>query len=173
MLGAHDVAYLLIGGYAIGYHGYPPATGDVDIWIPRDEATAQKMADVLRAFGFAANESAPGLFLEKNTIIRVGLPPYRIEVSNFIHGVEFWDCLARGLEVTLDGLPVRVISLDDLKKNKRLRSAKRPGRPRASPLSPPRTCLVSAPACWYCHRCGPKGRSGARTATDAGREGRS
>ncbi|NDD29942.1 MAG: hypothetical protein EB084_16930 [Proteobacteria bacterium] len=119
MLGAHDVAYLLIEGYAVGYYGYPRATGDLDIWIPRDEATAQKMADVLRAFGFAANEAAPSLFLEKNTIIRMGMPPYRIEVSNFIHGVELWDCLVRGLEVTLDGLPVRVISLDDLKKNKR------------------------------------------------------
>ena len=52
LLNSHDVRYLLIGGYAVNYHGYPRATGDMDIWVDRDPDNAEKVTTVLRQFGF-------------------------------------------------------------------------------------------------------------------------
>ena len=51
LLNSHKVDYLLVGGYAVGYHGYPRATGDMDIWVAVSEANAQKTAQVLSDFG--------------------------------------------------------------------------------------------------------------------------
>lgn len=33
VLNAHGVDYLLVGGYAVGIHGYPRATVDLDLWV--------------------------------------------------------------------------------------------------------------------------------------------
>lgn len=53
LLSSNDVHYLLIGGYAVGYYGYPRATHDMDIWIAVDPTNAEKMVDVMTGFGFA------------------------------------------------------------------------------------------------------------------------
>jgi len=52
LLNAHQVEYLLIGGYAVGYHGYPRATADMDIWIAMHSANAERIVAVLKEFGF-------------------------------------------------------------------------------------------------------------------------
>jgi phage replication-related protein YjqB (UPF0714/DUF867 family) len=52
LLNEHRVEYLVVGGYAVGYHGYPRATVDLDIWIGRGPATAEQMVRVLQEFGF-------------------------------------------------------------------------------------------------------------------------
>lgn len=119
LLNAHEVQYLLIGGYAVAYYGYPRATDDLDIWVPLDEATAERLTAVLKEFGFNTSEVTPSLFLRQRTIVRMGMPPFRIEISNFIHGVEFHGCFQRKMEVRIDGVSVKLISLDDLKANKR------------------------------------------------------
>jgi hypothetical protein len=59
LLGSHGVRYLLIGGYAVGYHGYPRATGDMDIWIALHSENARKLVDTLREFGFDTPDLAP------------------------------------------------------------------------------------------------------------------
>ncbi len=76
LLNAHDVKYLLIGGYAVGYHGYPRATVDMDIWVAIHPENAQKIVAVLDEFGFNLPELKPNLFLEKDKIIRMGVPPH-------------------------------------------------------------------------------------------------
>ena len=74
------------------------------------------MAQVLREFGFPRADSA--IFPEPRRIIRMGVPPVRLEILTSISGVEFAACYARRLEVELDGAPVSQIHLDDLKRNK-------------------------------------------------------
>ncbi|MFH1908662.1 MAG: hypothetical protein ABIL11_14980 [Chloroflexota bacterium] len=63
ILNSHQVEYLLIGDYAVGYHGYPRATGDMDIWIAIHPQNAEKVVTVLREFGFDLPELSVELFL--------------------------------------------------------------------------------------------------------------
>lgn len=112
------VKYLLIGGYAVGHYGYPRATGDMDIWIERSPENAAKMVAVLIAFGFDVPELSANLFLEEGKIIRMGVPPIRLEILNEISGVTFAKCYPHRVRVKLDGIKVDVISLKDLKTNK-------------------------------------------------------
>jgi len=89
LLNEKNVRYLLIGGYAAGYHGYPRATNDMDIWIAVHPDNAQRIVDMLKEFGFDLPELTPDLFLKKDKIIRMGNPPMRLEISTGISGVEF------------------------------------------------------------------------------------
>ena len=75
LLEDHKVHYLLIGGYAVGYYGYPRATADMDIWIAIHPDNAQKIVSVLREFGFDVPELSADLFLKEQQIVRMGVPP--------------------------------------------------------------------------------------------------
>ncbi len=118
LLNAHRVEYLLIGGYAVGYYGYPRATADMDIWVAADPANADKIVVALKEFGFDLPDLSAELFLRPWQIIRLGVPPVRIEIATTISGVDFAECYADRVEDTLDGVPVNLISLKDLKRNK-------------------------------------------------------
>lgn len=119
LLNAKGVAYLLIGGYAVGYHGYPRATHDIDIWVAISPENAQRIVDVIREFGFNTPELSESLFLQDMNIVRMGLPPIRIEVTTGISGVSFDDCYAQRIVDILDGIQVNIISLHHLKINKK------------------------------------------------------
>jgi predicted nucleotidyltransferase len=119
LLNAHRVDYLIVGGYAVAFHGHPRATADIDIWIPMREETAQQLVTVLKAFGFDVPQLSTELFLRPDQVIRLGTPPLRIELLTTIAGVDFDACHARAVHTTLDGVDVRLIALDDLKENKR------------------------------------------------------
>ncbi|MDI6775661.1 MAG: hypothetical protein QMD03_00225 [Syntrophales bacterium] len=108
----------MIGGYAVGYYGYPRATGDMDIWIAVSELNARKMAQVLRDFGMPEREAIKDLFIEKDKIIRMGIPPIRIEVITGASGVNFDECYLRREVIDIDGISVNFISIEDLKTNK-------------------------------------------------------
>ena len=111
LLNEKGVRYLLIGGYAVGYHGYPRATGDMDVWIAVHPDNAQKMVDVLKDFGFDHPELTTELFLQANKIIRMGHPPLRLEISTGISGVEFEECYSSRIVDTLDDVEVNIIDL--------------------------------------------------------------
>ena len=119
LLNYHDVKYLLVGGYAVGYHGYPRATGDMDIWIELSESNSKKITSACRDFGMPKDEISEDLFLEKNRVIRMGVPPVRLEVITSASGVAFDDCYTNREVIEIDGIPINFISLQDLKKNKR------------------------------------------------------
>jgi hypothetical protein len=119
VLNAHRVDYLLVGGYAVGLHGYPRATVDLDVWVRATPDNARRVLAAVQAFGFDTPALHPGLFTDPQSIVRFGVPPFRIEVMTTIDGVEFEPCRARAFACDLDGVPVNVISLADLKINKR------------------------------------------------------
>ncbi len=119
LLNDHGVEYLLIGGYAVGYHGYPRTTADIDLWVATNTENAEKLVVVFNKFGMLSDEVEASLFLVPGNIVRMGLAPVRIEVLNDIDGVEFHDCFVRGSTVDMDGVPVKLISLADLRTNKR------------------------------------------------------
>jgi hypothetical protein len=118
LLSSHGVEFLLIGGYAVGIHGYPRGTADLDVWVASTPANAQRIVDALREFGFGAPELNPSLFLDPNRVVRMGVPPLRIDILTTIAGVSFDDCFSRREVVTVGEIDVSVISLADLKANK-------------------------------------------------------
>jgi predicted nucleotidyltransferase len=113
------VKYLLIGGYAVGYYGYPRATGDMDVWIERSASNAKRVVAALEAFGFGVPELTVELFLEPGRIVRMGVPPLRLEILTDVSGVSFNSCYTARRRVVIDGIRVNVISLKHLKINKR------------------------------------------------------
>ena len=114
-----NIKYLLIGGYAVGYHGYPRATNDMDIWIAIDPITAAQMVLVLKEFGFDTPQFSKELFLKENGIIRMGIAPMRIEIFTKISGVNFEECFQQRIVDEIDGIEVNIINLEQLKINKK------------------------------------------------------
>jgi phage replication-related protein YjqB (UPF0714/DUF867 family) len=119
LLNSKKVEYLVVGGYAVALHGYPRATGDMDIWIALSKDNAHRTVEALREFGFDTPQLKEDLFLEKEKNIRMGNPPLRIEILTSIDGVEFAECYRNKRIVTIDDIDVSFISLEDLKKNKK------------------------------------------------------
>src|SRR5437764_525790 len=102
LLHAHNVRYLLIGGYAVAYHGYPRATNDIDAWVSTDAENAQRIVAALKDFGFDMPELSEDLFTKDNNIVRMGVEPTRIELTTSISGVRFDECYAERITDTVD-----------------------------------------------------------------------
>ena len=118
LLNVHKVRYLLIGGYAVNFHGYVRATADMDIFVKPDKRNAEQLVTVLKEFGFDVEELNPGLFLNPDNVIRMGVPPLRIEMMSSISGVDFEECYETRIKNKWDGITVHLISLDKLMQNK-------------------------------------------------------
>ena len=116
LLASNKVLYLVVGGYAVNYYGYSRATADLDIWIAIAAENAARVTVVLHEFGFAQADTA--LFLDPAKVIRMGVPPLRLEILTTISGVEFAECYERRVQTEIDGVSVNIIHLDDLKRNK-------------------------------------------------------
>ena len=132
------VEYLVIGGYAVAYHGYPRGIGDLDIWISTQKENARRMMTVLHGLDDGLPSEAAGFFELPERVIRIGTPPFQIEhyqsEDRFIHlgaqppqfeimtsisGVEFSSCYATRVQGQIDGIPANIIGLACLKANKR------------------------------------------------------
>lgn len=118
LLNENKVEYLLIGGYAVTYHGYLRSTYDMDIWVGISPNNAKRMVKVMEAFGFTKGDVSPSLFLSEKCIIRMGVPPVRLEVLTSISGVDFETCYNRRIVDVVDDVEVSIINLSDLRKNK-------------------------------------------------------
>ncbi|MBV6420751.1 MAG: hypothetical protein DAHOPDDO_02008 [Ignavibacteriaceae bacterium] len=118
LLNSKQIEYLLIGGWAVGYYGYPRATGDMDIWVSAKRENAFKLINAFKEFGFDVPELSVELFTKENQITRIGVPPLRIEVLTSISGVKFEECYPNRNVVSIDNIEINLINLDDLKKNK-------------------------------------------------------
>jgi hypothetical protein len=119
LLRSAKIEYLLVGGYAVGHYGFPRATADLDIWIANHDENASRLVEVLRQFGFDVPALDKSLFQEPGHVVRMGVPPVRLEILSSIDGVDFQECYPRRQVAEIDGVEVNVISLADLKTNKR------------------------------------------------------
>jgi hypothetical protein len=119
LLNSKEIEYLVIGGYAVGLYGYPRSTGDMDIWIAINEKNALKMIDALQQFGFALPDFKKAIFLEEKKVIRMGVPPMRLEILTSIDGVRFEACFKNRVVTDFGNFKVNFISKADLLLNKR------------------------------------------------------
>jgi len=119
LLNEKSVKYLVIGGYAVTFHGYPRATQDIDFFVEMSRANAEALLEVLDEFGFPAGGLTPELFLDKGDAVWFGREPHKVEILNDISGVTFAECYKNRTRVTLGGLEINFISLPDLIANKK------------------------------------------------------
>lgn len=91
LLNKYEVEYMVVGGYALAFHGEPRFTGDMDIWIDCTEINAEKMVTVMKDFGAASLGFTKEDFLEQGIIKQIGQPPLRIDILGEIDGVSYAD----------------------------------------------------------------------------------
>jgi predicted nucleotidyltransferase len=118
LLNDYKVEYMVVGGYAMAFHGKPRYTGDLDIWINISEANAQKMLKVMNAFGMASLGFEKDDFLEPGYISQIGYPPLRIDILNNIDGVGFTEAYENKKKFVEGDLEISYIGLQDLLANK-------------------------------------------------------
>ena len=119
------VEYLIVGGYAVGIHGHPRYTGDLDIWLNPTSKNAESILKSVNEFGFSSFKLTLADFTTPGNVIQLGYPPLRIDLLTEIDGVTFEECFKNRKEVLIEDLNVNFIGYNDLLKNK-----KESGRPR-------------------------------------------
>jgi predicted nucleotidyltransferase len=114
----HEVRFLVIGGHAVSFHGYPRFTKDLDIWIERSEANAAKIVSALREYGFDYDSLSPEMFTDDSRMTQMGYEPNRVDILHKIKGVQFDECYERSKRAVVDDLLVPIIDKPDLILNK-------------------------------------------------------
>ncbi|MDQ3219674.1 MAG: hypothetical protein ACR2M8_13465 [Pyrinomonadaceae bacterium] len=118
LLNENNVRYLVVGGYAVGFHGYPRYTKDLDIWIDISGENAERLVQALNLFGFESVGFKNEDFLNPGEFTQLGYPPNRIDIITSCEGVEFSVCYASKMKIEIDGLSVNFIDQVNLLKNK-------------------------------------------------------
>ncbi|KAF0109181.1 MAG: hypothetical protein FD146_225 [Anaerolineaceae bacterium] len=118
-LNDNGVRYLVIGGYAVAFHGHPRYTKDMDIWISMDAENAANIVKALEQFGFASLGLQASDFTAPDQIVQLGYPPNRIDMITSTLGVDFEPCYAVRVQAEIDGVQVNFIDLESLKRNKK------------------------------------------------------
>ena len=81
LFNAHGVEYLIVGGYALAFHGAPRFTGDLDLWVRPAKKNAQRIVAALREFGFGSLNLAEQDFADRDRVVQLGVPPVRVDIS--------------------------------------------------------------------------------------------
>jgi hypothetical protein len=118
ILQENDIKYLVVGAYAMAVHGFPRATGDMDIFIRPDSENAKRVYRAMMLFGAPMESVSSEDFEKKWTVFQIGLAPRRIDIINDIDGLSFDEAREDCITVELEGLKIPVISKRNLIKNK-------------------------------------------------------
>jgi hypothetical protein len=119
LFNAHHVEYLIVGGYALAFHGAPRFTGDLDIFVKPEAANAQRILTALEAFGFAAVGLTPSDFECPDQVVQLGVPPVRIDLITSITGVSWDEAWAGRVSGRYGDIPVYYIGREQFVANKR------------------------------------------------------
>ncbi|RPH95021.1 MAG: hypothetical protein EHM72_15225 [Calditrichaeota bacterium] len=118
-LSENKVRYLVVGGYAVAFHGHPRYTKDIDIWVEPEKENIINLLQALTDFGFASLELKIDDFLDPDQIVQLGYPPNRIDLLTDLAGVDFTICYDHKVQVEIEGTVITFIDLENLKKNKK------------------------------------------------------
>lgn len=121
----YNAEYLIVGGYAVGIHGHPRYTGDLDIWLNPSPNNAEIILKCVNEFGFSSYGLSQSDFTKQGNVIQLGYPPLRIDLLTEIDGVSFEECYKNRKVVTIDNLNIHFIGYQDLLKIKSIWTIKR------------------------------------------------
>ena len=114
LFAAHEVTYLIVGGYAVAHHAQPRFTKDLDLWIEPSPANAGKVAAALGEFGIPLIEVVESDFAREGLQFAVGTPPSQLDFLTSIPGLVFSECWPDRVTAKIHGIPVFYISLSAL-----------------------------------------------------------
>ncbi|MBX7244609.1 MAG: nucleotidyltransferase [Candidatus Sumerlaeaceae bacterium] len=115
----HEVEYMIVGGYAVAFHGYARFTKDIDLFYATTPANIDRLRAALIAFGFSQDEIPPETFLQMGNVAVFGVAPLRVDLLNQIDGVTFDQAFPNAVTATYGAAPARFIGREDLIKNKK------------------------------------------------------
>jgi len=119
LLEEQNVEYMIVGGYAVAFHGYPRFTNDIDIFFDSSVENVARLRSVLVSFGFNEKDLPEDAFTKKGNILTFGIAPSRVDLFNDIDGVTFADAKANAVRGTYGKIQVTFIGFADLIQNKK------------------------------------------------------
>ena len=119
LFNAHNIEYIIVGGYALAFYGAPRFTGDIDIFVKPDNANARRILDALDEFGFGSIDLTENDFINPDTVVQLGVPPVRIDIINSITGVSWEEAFDSKVAGKYGDVTVFFIGREQLVKNKR------------------------------------------------------
>ena len=113
-----QVDFILVGAYALAAHGYPRATGDMDIWVKADEINSLSIYKALERFGAPVDQITVNEFATEGIVFKIGVTPRRIDIITHLDGISFDEADEDKIVVKVEGLKLPILSFDKLIKNK-------------------------------------------------------
>jgi len=118
-LSEEKVRFILVGAYALAAHGYPRATMDIDIWVMPSPENAEAVLRALSRFGAPLHNLTREDLLKDGTIFQIGVAPRRIDIITTASGLQFEPTYRNSISINIEGIEVRIPSIEDLILNKR------------------------------------------------------
>ncbi|MFO7535828.1 MAG: nucleotidyltransferase [Kiritimatiellia bacterium] len=119
LLNARHVEFLIVGGYALAFHGAPRYTGDIDLFIRPTQENAARVLAALNAFGFHFPNLSEKDFTNPDQVVQLGVPPVRIDLMTSISGVSWDEANASKVSGLYGDVPVYYIGLKEYIVNKK------------------------------------------------------
>ena len=118
LLEEYGVDYMIVGGYAVAYHGCPRFTQDIDLWFDADEENVDRLRTALINFAFQEKDLPRDAFTDKGSILTFGVIPTRVDLLNEIDGITYNEAKPNAVRGTYGNVEVTFIGLDELVTNK-------------------------------------------------------
>ncbi len=118
-LSAEGAEFLIVGAHAVMFYTTPRYTKDLDVWVRPEPDNAERVYRALRAFGAPLSDLTAADLATPGTIFQIGVAPNRIDVLTSIDAVLFEDAWQRRTASTYGGVPISLLSVEDLLTNKR------------------------------------------------------
>jgi len=119
LLNKHGVEYLVVGGYALAFHGSPRFTGDMDVYVRPRKDNARRVLKALEEFGFGSLDLAEDEFSSPGKVVQLGVPPVRVDLITSLTGVSWEKAEASKVTGTYGDVPVPFIGREPFIANKR------------------------------------------------------
>ena len=119
LFNALSVEYLIVGGYALAFHGAPRFTGDLDLCVKPDAENAQRILDALNEFGFGSLPLTANDFQQPEQVVQLGVPPVRIDLITSLTGVSWAEASGGRVAGTYGNVPVYYLGREQFVENKR------------------------------------------------------
>jgi hypothetical protein len=119
LLERNRVDYMIVGGYAVAFHGWPRFTGDIDVFYDAVPLNIRRLKKTLLDFGFPKQDIPESVFHTKGEMLTFGVPPVRVDLMNDIDGISFEDAKQNVVRGKYGKVEVNFIGLDGLLRNKR------------------------------------------------------
>jgi len=125
LFNAHDVEYIIVGGYALAFHGAPRYTGDIDIFIKPDEINSKRILVALDKFGFGSLDLKESDFSKSDKVVQLGVPPVRIDIITSLSGISWKEAFAGRVKGQYGNISVYYLGLEQFILNKRATGRKK------------------------------------------------